>query len=49
MGLNVVKYLLACFCKNNYIREEGTVTKLIEELKWQPLEVRRKVKKCTMF
>ena len=47
--LNRVQRQAARFCKNNYIREEGIVTKLIEELDWQPLEVRRKVKKCTMF
>ena len=47
--LNRIQRQAARFCKNNYIREEGTVTKLIEELNWQPLEVRRKVKKCTMF
>ena len=47
--LNRVQHQAARFCKNNYIREEGTVTRLIEELNWQPLEVRRKIKKCTMI
>ena len=47
--LNRVQCQATRFCKNNYIREEGLVTKLIEELNWQPLEVRRKVKKCIMF
>ena len=47
--LNRVQRQAARFCKNNYKREEGTVTKLLEELKWQPLEVRRKIKKTTML
>ena len=47
--LDRVQRQAAHFCKNNYIREEDTVTKLIEELNWQPLKVRRKVKKCTIL
>ena len=47
--LDRVQRQAARFCKRNYVREEGTVTKLLSDLKWQPLSVRRKQKKTTML
>jgi hypothetical protein len=47
--LNRVQRQAARFCKNQYDREEGVVTKILSELNWQPLEIRRKTKKVTMF
>ena len=37
----------ARFCKNNYSREPGSVTKLIQELGWETLQARRKHKRIT--
>ena len=39
----------ACFCKREYSREEGTVTRILNELEWESLEDRREIKKVTMF
>ena len=47
--LNRVQRQAARFCKNNYSREEGTVTKILAELEWQTLETRRKIKKVSML
>jgi hypothetical protein len=47
--LNRVQRQAARFCVNNYTREEGVVTNILAELEWQPLEVRRKIKKVTML
>ena len=47
--LERVQRQAARFCKNNYEREEGTVTKLLADLEWEPLSTRRKQKKATMF
>ena len=37
----------ARFCKNNYSREPGSVTKLLQELGWETLQARRKHKIIT--
>ena len=37
----------ARFCKNNYSREPGSVTKLLQELGWETLQTRRKHKRIT--
>ncbi len=37
----------ARFCKNNYYREPGSVTKLLHELGWETLQARRKYKIIT--
>ena len=37
----------ARFCTNNYSREPGSVTKLLQELGWQTLQMRRKSKRIT--
>ena len=37
----------ARFCKNNYSREPGSVTKLLQELGWETLQARRKHKRIT--
>ena len=37
----------ARFCKNNYSRESGSVTKLLQELGWETLQARRKHKRIT--
>ena len=37
----------ARFCKNNYSREPGSVTKLLQELGWETLQTRRKSKRIT--
>ena len=37
----------ARFCKNNYHREPGSVTKLLQELGWETLQARRKHKRIT--
>ena len=39
----------ARFCKSNYSREPGTVTKLLEELEWDTLQSRRKQQKLCML
>ena len=35
------------FCTNNYVREPGSVTKLLKELGWETLQTRRKSKRIT--
>ena len=35
------------FCINNYSREPGSVTKLLQELGWETLQTRRKSKRIT--
>ena len=47
--LNRVQRQAACFCKREYSREEGTVTRILNELEWESLEDRREIKKVTMF
>ena len=47
--LNRVQRQAARFCKREYSREEGTVTRILNELEWEPLEDRREIKKVTMF
>ena len=47
--LDRIQRQAARFCKNEYSREEGTVTRITEELQWEPLETRRKLKKLTLF
>ena len=37
----------ARFCTNNYSREPGSVTKLLQELGWETLQTRRKAKRIT--
>ena len=37
----------ARFCTNNYSREPGSVTKLLQELGWETLQTRRKSKIIT--
>ena len=37
----------ARFCKNNYSREPGSVTKRLQELGWETLQARRKHKRIT--
>ena len=37
----------ARFCTNNYSREPGSVTTLLQELGWEPLQTRRKSKRIT--
>ena len=37
----------ARFCKNNYSREPGSVTTLLQELGWETLQARRKHKRIT--
>ena len=37
----------ARFCKNDYSREPGSVTKLLQELGWESLQTRRKYKRIT--
>ena len=39
----------ARFVKNCYTREPGTVTNLLNELNWIPLEVRRTISRLTLF
>ena len=47
--LNRIQRQAARFCKREYSREEGTVTRILKELEWEPLEVRRENKKVTML
>ena len=48
--LEMVQRRAARFVHNNYKRSEGTVTKLLEQLKWPSLESRRKnARLITMF
>ena len=47
--LNRVQRQAARFCKNEYSREEGTVTKILQDLDWKPLETRRKIQRATML
>ncbi len=49
MRLNRIQKQAARFCKNEYSREEGTVTRIMADLNWEPLETRRKMKKVTLF
>ena len=37
----------ARFCTNNYSREPGSLTKLLQELGWETLQMRRKSKRIT--
>ena len=37
----------ARFCTNNYSREPGSVTKLLQELGWETVQTRRKSKRIT--
>ena len=37
----------ARFCTNNYSREPGPVTQLLQELVWETLQTRRKAKRIT--
>ena len=37
----------ARLCNNNYYREPGSVTKLLQELGWETLQTRRKYKRIT--
>ena len=39
----------ARFCTNNYSREPGSVTNLLQELRWGTLQTRRKAKRITTF
>ena len=39
----------ARFCTNNYSREPGSVTKLLQELGWETLQTRRKAKRITIL
>ena len=39
----------ARFCTNNYSREPGSVTKLLQELGWETLQTRRKSKRITIY
>lgn len=47
--LEMVQRRSARFIKRNYSREPGTVTKLMQELQLQPLQVRRKISKLTLL
>ena len=48
-SLERVQRQAARFCKSNYSRELGTVTKLLEELEWDTLQSRRKQQKLCML
>ena len=47
--LNRVQKQAARFCKKDYSRREGAMTKILQELEWLPLETRRKISRLTMF
>ena len=47
--LNKVQRQAARFCKREYSREEGAVTRILNELEREPLEDRIEIKKVTMF
>ena len=44
-GIHTVKTIR--FCTNNYSRESGSVTKLLQELGWETLQTRRTYKRIT--
>ncbi|XP_072039447.1 uncharacterized protein [Amphiura filiformis] len=46
--LERVQRQAARFCKREYGREKGTVTRILKELEWETLEARRKTKKVIM-
>ena len=45
--LEIIQRQAARFCKNDYSREPGSVTKLLQELGWETLQARRKTKRIT--
>ena len=47
--LNRVQRQAGRFCKREYSREEGTVTRILNELEWQPLEDRREIKVTMLY
>ena len=47
--LERVQRQAARFCKREYRREEGTVTRIMNELGWETLETRRNTKKVIML
>ena len=48
-GIESVQRRAAGFAKNEYSTAPGTVTKLLNDLKWPTLEKRRKVARLTMM
>ncbi len=47
--LDRIQRQAARFCKRNYIREEGVVTKLLDDLQWGDLKLRRKIQRLSML
>ncbi|XP_072039503.1 uncharacterized protein [Amphiura filiformis] len=48
-ALEKVQTQAARFCMKEYSRMPGTVTQLMADLNWQPLQTRRKIARVTMF
>jgi len=49
-SLERVQRQAARFCKKEYAREEGTVSRILDELNWEPLQTRRRHQKlCMLF
>ena len=47
--LEAVQRKVARFIKNCWSREQGTFTKLLADLKWDTLQVRREISRLLMF
>ena len=47
--LEAVQRRFARFVKNCWARTPGTVTNLLNDLDWPPLQVRRKIVRLTLF
>jgi hypothetical protein len=48
-ALERIQRQAARFCKRNYVREEGTVTRILGELGWGKLQDRRKIQRLCML
>jgi hypothetical protein len=47
--MEMVQRRAARFIKNNYSRDSGTVTRLLEQLELPPLSTRRKIARITLL
>ena len=47
--LNRVQKQAVRFCKRDYSHREGSMTRILQELEWLPLETRRKTSRLRMF
>jgi hypothetical protein len=48
-SLERIQRQAARFCKNNYSREEGTLTQILSELGWETLETRRLIHRLSLM